>query len=746
MFASTILAGLLILGSQVTGNGQSDVISFGHPKLAEIALREKVPNVVPLARSVISKTTGMLSLPRTIYVADKTLFRVAQVLSDEIFASTGSRCQVTSKRTPRTILLGLSSKGSPESYFLSVRKDVTITAATPQGVSWGSVTLLQIIRSTNRQAYVPECEIIDHPGKPYRGLMIDVARRWHSVNVLKQCVELCHFYKLNYLQLHLSDDQAFTFPSKSFPEINRSNQHGGPSYTVAELKDLVQYADDRGVAIVPEMDIPGHSATLNRTMPDLFKIKGTQPYEHHASINFVNEKVLRAVDTLIGEMCEVFHSSPYFHMGGDEADIALADQHPDFQAAFKKLGLPPKSQQELFRRFIGQVDEMVKRRGKKLIVWEGFGRDLKSRFPIPKDVLVMEFENAYYLPQELLKDGFSVVNASWTPLYVVNRHVWPAKAVYDWNVSKFGRFSNLYQTTEWTKVSGPRLTQAIQGAQACSWEGPEENEIETLRRIVAAMSERIWNLETGGSYLEFSERSSRADQILEKLIHRVEIRSSKLDAVDPSGFDVACFAKPLRISLHPFQPGTVRFTKDGKPPTGVSPIYQGPIEITQTTTIRAAEFDVSGKQQGFESSKTFYYVASHTANLAVGKKVTVSGGTQGGQVPELVVDDNLDLASSWWAGPAPQWLQVDLGRPTKVSRIEVFPYWDGSRYYQYTVEISADGKSWTKVADRSHNTVPSSNQGDEIRISPQNVRFVKVNMIRGSANDSVHLVEVRVWK
>ncbi len=206
------------------------------------------------------------------------------------------------------------------------------------------------------------------------------------------------------------------FPSKAYPLLATKNENGGKTYTVEELKDLVAYADARGVTIIPEYEMPGHSAAANRAMHDLFIIAKTKPYEHHASINFCKDEVMRAVATIVGEMCEVFRSSPYFHIGGDEADLALADQNVDFKAAMKKHDLP--NQHELYRRFICQMNEIVKHHGKQMIVWEGFGR--QGRVPIPKDIIVMAYEIRFYVPGDLLQDGYRVINASWTPLYVVN--------------------------------------------------------------------------------------------------------------------------------------------------------------------------------------------------------------------------------------------------------------------------------------------------------------------------------------
>src|SRR5208282_6048411 len=174
----------------------------------------------------------------------------------------------------------------------------------------------------------------------------------------------------------------------------------------------------------------------NRAMHDLFIIAKTKPYEHHASINFCKDDVMRAVETVVDEMCEVFRSSPYFHIGGDEADLALAAQNADFQAAMKKYDLP--DQQELYRRFLCQMDEIVKRHGKQMIVWEGFGRNGKVK--IPKDIIVMSYEIRFYMPNDLVADGYKIVNASWTPLYVVNANRRPPAEIYAWNLLQFKPF------------------------------------------------------------------------------------------------------------------------------------------------------------------------------------------------------------------------------------------------------------------------------------------------------------------
>jgi hypothetical protein len=127
-------------------------------------------------------------------------------------------------------------------------------------------------------------------------------------------------------------------------------------------------------------------------------------------------------------------------------------------------------------------------------------------------------------------------------------------------------------------------------------------------------------------------------------------------------------------------------------------------------------------------------------------KPTAASAVYGNYAPSLAADGNAaDLQSSWQADPYPQWWQVDLGQATTINRIHVFPYWGGGRYYRYTVEVSSDGAKWTRVADKSRNTAPSTAQGDDLPIPPVETRYVRVNMLYHSLNGGVHLVEVRVF-
>jgi len=550
------------------------------------------PNLIPWPRKIELKPGYMTLAGARIVANAPALLPLAKLLSEEIAAATHlNLAAVGPPAKPGDIVLTMDAALTGEAYSLSVgARQATVRGATYGAVAMGTVSLLQAILVQGAAAGLPQLVIDDSPEKSYRGLMIDVARQYHSIESLKQIVELCRLYKIRYLQLHLSDDQGFMFPSTAFPKVSAQIQNGGKPYTLEELIGLVAYADLRNVTIVPEFDIPGHSAALNRSDPDFWMIRGTKPYEHHASINFARDEVIAACTTIIGEMCQVFKSTPYFHIGGDEADYVFADQNAQFQEAFTKLGLGNKAQHELYRRFLTLMDAAVKKNGKQTIVWEGFGREPNSKYPIPKDVIVMVYENRFYQPDDLLKDGYTVINASWTPLYVLRNLTEYTQKIFEWNIARFGAFTKDYAKTTWRQLEPNKN---LAGTQVCSWEQPQAMELGNLRWPLAAMAERVWNPQAGKTWPDFQKRLAATDALLENLVRTVHWKCDGLSSVEERMFDHS-----FTLTMSAAAPGTIRFTLDGKAPTAESPAYAAPLAIDKPTFVRSALFDSSGKQVG----------------------------------------------------------------------------------------------------------------------------------------------------
>ena len=161
---------------------------------------------------------------------------------------------------------------------MSITDRAVVRGADYNGVATGTVTLLQAIDARADEVSLPRLAIADRPALKYRGAMLDIARKPHSIAALRQCVDIARFYKVRYIHLHMSDENAWTFPSTRFPQLGRNNfaWAGGETpkvYTLQELKDLVAYADARAVTLIPEIETPGHSGQLCGTLPEIFGYK-----------------------------------------------------------------------------------------------------------------------------------------------------------------------------------------------------------------------------------------------------------------------------------------------------------------------------------------------------------------------------------------------------------------------------------------------------------------------------------------
>jgi hypothetical protein len=215
------------------------------------------------------------------------------------------------------------------------------------------------------------------------------------------------------------------------------------------------------------------------------------------------------------------------------------------------------------------------------------------------------------------------------------------------------------------------------------------------------------------------------------------------------------FDDAASITLKPeVKGGTIRYTLDPAPAgagaeaTGVpgsnSPAYAKPIALDKTTTISARSFGADGKPRGDLWSARY-----QKKNLTTGKPVTISNTRREGDrtdMPENAVDGIADIGKYWGTIPAPQWLQVDLQKEVTLDRLHIWPYWDGERHYTYTIEVSIDGKTWTKVVDASGNTEAETDRGREHKFNPAKARYVKVNMLSNSSNPAIHLVEIQVFE
>jgi hexosaminidase len=282
----------------------------------------------------------------------------------------------------------VQSLDEDESYSLVVSSaQVKLGAATVVGALRGMETLLQLVECEKGACRLPAVSIEDSPRFRWRGLMIDVSRHFEPVSVIERSLDGMAAVKLNVFHWHLSDDQGFRAESKRFPKLTGMGS-GGQFYTQEEMRHVVAYARDRGIRVVPEFDMPGHSVSWLIGYPEFGS--SAAPTElpvrfgvHDESLDPTQEKTYKFVDALVKEMGEIFPDA-YFHIGGDENTGKAWRENPKIAAFMKAKGI--KDTDALQAYFNQRLLPILKKHGKHMIGW-----DEVLTPGLPKDVIVQSW-------------------------------------------------------------------------------------------------------------------------------------------------------------------------------------------------------------------------------------------------------------------------------------------------------------------------------------------------------------------
>ncbi|MEZ7499509.1 family 20 glycosylhydrolase [Flavobacterium sp. Arc3] len=262
-----------------------------------------------------------------------------------------------------------------ESYQLSIVSDkITINATTDLGALHGLETLLQLMQNNGTSFYFPAVEVTDSPRFTWRGLMIDAARHFQPVDVIKRNLSAMASMKMNVFHWHLADDQGWRIEIKKHPKLTEFASDGD-YYTQEEIKNIVKYADERGIMVVPEIDIPGHASALLSVYPEIgSKKSGSIPYAvgrrsgiYDSALDPTNPKTYQLLGEIFDEVCPLFTSN-YFHIGGDENNGKEWNVNPVIQEFKNKNKIA--NNHELQTYFNMRLIPMLKKHNKRLMGWE----------------------------------------------------------------------------------------------------------------------------------------------------------------------------------------------------------------------------------------------------------------------------------------------------------------------------------------------------------------------------------------
>ena len=462
------------------------LIVTGVSLLASFAVAQGQPqlNLMPMPASV-QAGTGQLAINQSFSVAntgfhDASLDEEVQRFVRQLSRQTGIPFRSKAGAEPTLEIhadhgrQAVQTLGEDESYELTVSDSAAkLTAPTTLGIQWGLQTFLQLVQITPAGFAAPAVTIKDQPRFPWRGLLIDVSRHFIPIDVLKRNIEGMAAVKMNVLHWHLSDDQGFRIESKKFPKLTGSGSDG-MFYTQAEIRDFISYAHDRGIRVMPEFDMPGHSRSWFLGYPELSS--GTGPYTLDGGgidpiIDPTRESTYKFLEKFIAEMAKLF-PDPYFHIGGDEVDGKQWDANPKIQEFIKAHGM--KNNQDLQAYFNQRLEKIVAKNHKIVVGWDEILHP-----DLPKTIVVQSWRGQKSLA-EAAKQGYRGLLSYGYYLDLM----WPASRHY-----------GVDPMADAAATLTPEEKRRILGGESCQWAEwvtPEniDSHIWPRNEVIA---ERLWS-------------------------------------------------------------------------------------------------------------------------------------------------------------------------------------------------------------------------------------------------------------
>jgi hexosaminidase len=485
---------------------------------------------------------------------------------------------------------------------------IGIAARTARGLFYGGVTVWQLLTpdaTRNTPARVADGDIADHPRFAWRGLMLDSARHFQSVAAIRKLIDWMSLNKLNVLHWHLTDDQGWRVEIPDYPELTKIGAcrkavgpdaalTGGPDkpycgfYTDAEVRDIVHYAAERFIEVVPEIDIPGHSQAAIAAYPWL-GVSGKRPevstdWGINTWLLKPDVRSVKFVEDVMDHLMTLFPSK-YIHIGGDEAAKDQWEASPEVRAEMKRLGLA--NMEQLQGWFTTQVANYLQKHGRTAVGWDEI---LHGK--VPASAVVMSW-NAPSGAVQALQQGHEVVMSSSPTLYLDHYQS-------DLHDEPPGRpeVESLKDVYDYDPVPGgatPAEAKHILGVQANLW----AEYMPTFARVqhavfprIAALSEIAWSPASTHDWQGFLQRMPA------ELARFRALGIEYADSAFAPAFALYRRTKgTIEVALsNQTDFGTIHYTTDGAAPDLASPAYSKPLSFPSdsTTTVRAATFAPDG--------------------------------------------------------------------------------------------------------------------------------------------------------
>lgn len=755
--------GLLLGGALIASCSQKELVTADY---------QVIP--LPLQISDVSMSSSFLLKDgvKVVYPEGNDMMRKnAELLVDYVKRQTGILLEAqagTAADGAICLALGLENPNA-EAYRMKVDgKGVQITGASEAGVFYGIQTFRKSLSALeNVNVQLPAVEINDAPRFAYRGMHLDVARHFYSLDEVKEYIDMMALHNMNRFHWHLTDDQGWRIEIKKYPKLmsvasQRSEtlvgRYGsgkydgtpyGGYYTQEQIKEVIAYAADRHIVVIPEIDLPGHMQAAITAYPELGCTGG--PYEVRTTwgisddvLCIGNEKSMEFVKDVLAEVAELFPSE-YIHVGGDECPKVRWAKCPKCQALIKKLGLKSDAnhtkEERLQSYVITEAEKFLNSKGKRIIGWT----EILEGGLSPNATLMSWIGEAGGI--EAARQHHDVIMTPNTYLYF---DYYQASDVEKEPLAIGGYLpmEKVYSYEPMPSSLSPEEQQYIKGVQANLWTEyiPTFSQAQymVLPRM-AALAETQWSDGAKKDYQNFLKRMPRLTMIYDcykwnYAKHIFDVNVSIKPAPE---------AKALEVTLSTIPGNDIYYTLDGSEPTADSQKYTEPFFLKNSTVLKAVAVQT---QPAYKLSNVVTdTIETHKAFMKPltllhenQKRFTPNGpnvlvdGRKGGQTRD----------SGGWVAMLGKDLEavIDLEEMTEVSSVSIHTFVHKSDWIfdarAYSVSVSEDGKTYKEVAAETY-PVMKETDADGIKLytltfSPVKTRYVKVKVASEHAMPSWH--------
>ena len=742
------------------------------------AEKEANYQVIPLPQEVSLTQENPFKLNENVLIAypenNALLQRNAEFLSEYIQQATNyapkTKAIAAGEQVKNAIVLGLDpSIANKEGYVLTTTPEgININGQTENGVFYGIQTLRKSIPAEAKEAtiLIPAGEIKDEPRFSYRGMHLDVGRHFFPKEFMKKYIDLLALHNMNTFHWHLTDDQGWRIEIKKYPKLTEigsqrsrtvigrntqeyDNTPYGGFFTQEEAKEIVKYAQERYITVIPEVDLPGHMLAALAAYPEMGCTGG--PYEvcprwgiFEDVLCIGNDQTMQFLEDVMNEIIEIFPSK-YVHIGGDEAPRTRWEKCPKCQARIKTEGLKADknhtAEDRLQSYCMTRIEEFLNSKGRQIIGWDeilegdvapnatvmswrGMEGGIKAA-QLGHDVIMTPTSFCYF-------DYYQTADTKDEPL----------------GIGGYVPIEKVYSLEPVPAALTEEQSKHILGAQANLWteyiHSSEHVEYMVLPRM-AALAEVQWTQPEKKDFKDFTKRLARLMKFYQRdgFNYAKHVFDLKID------FTPDVTKKAVVVTLSTIDDAPIYYTLDGTEPTTASLKYTEPVSITETADFQAVVIRPEGKSKVVNKKISFNKATYCPIELTFqpsekykfGGAITLVDGMKG----------NDSYATGAWLGFVGGDVEaiIDLGQESEIKQVATNAIVDMSAWIMgstgLVVSISDDNKEFREVAAKD---IPAETNIDkkgvenyEITFDPVKARYVKVVIKRSPALPKGHAGE-----